>query len=169
MATSRQRQAARENIKNAQEKWRGMDRRQHAQAQPEGRARAKIGTKGEGKYYRIEVRDKNEFSTFRYHDVGEKGHLMRLSGKRSSGSWGTQAWLIDKNDAHIEGSSLVPDSEDARKLLDTLGRKPQYLQGDIFLAKDRRNVPEWEKPTQAQQKARSTNIKKAQQSRRVRT
>jgi hypothetical protein len=167
MATAKQRQAAKENIKKAQKKWEGMDRRQRAKAQPEGRARAKIGTKGEGEFYRIEVRPKKEFSTFRYHDVGSKGHLMRLSGKRPTGSWGTAAWLVEKGDAHIAGSSLVPDTRDAKKLFESLGTKPKRVKGDIFEAKDRRNVPEGEKPTPAQRKARTTNIKKAQQTRRA--
>ncbi|HEX9089958.1 MAG TPA: hypothetical protein VF831_00635, partial [Anaerolineales bacterium] len=131
----------------------------------EGRKRAKPGTKGEGDYYRIVVRDKGEFTTFRYHDVGDKGHIQRLTGKRSSGSWDTQAWLISKDDAHLDGDQLVPDTADARKLLDTLGSKPKHVKGDVFEAKDRPNVPERAKPTAAQQKARLANIKKAQQAR----
>lgn len=165
MATTKQKTAARENIKKAQQKWQGMTPRQHALAQPEGRMRAKPGTKGEGDYFRIVVRPKEEFTTFRYHDVGEKGHLQRLAGKRSSGSWDTQSWLISKNDAHLDGDTLVADSEDARKLLSTLGSKPRRIKGDVFEAKDRPNVPERKKPTEAQRKAWMANIKKAQQAR----
>ncbi len=165
MATKNQKAAARENIKKAQQKWQGMTPRQHSLAQPEGRMRAKPGTKGEGEYYRIVVRDKGEFTTFRYHDVGDKGHIQRLAGKRSSGSWDTQAWLISKDDAHLDGDHLVPDTADARKLLDTLGSKPKHVKGDVFEAKDRPNVPERAKPTAAQQKARMANIKKAQAAR----
>ena len=106
---------------------------------------------------------------FRYHDVGEKGHILRLAGKRSSGSWDTQVWLISKDDAHIEGDTLVADTDDARSLIDALGSKPKHVKGDVFEAKDRPNVPESKKPTEAQQKARLENIKKAQQARRTRT
>jgi len=166
MATVRQREAARKNIKKAQMKWEGMDRRQHAKSQPEGRARAQIGSKGEGKFYRIEVGNKENFTTFRYHDVGSKGHLMRLSGKRPTGSWGTQAWLVEKGDAHMQGQTLVADTRDARELFSKLGSRPKHIKGDIFAAMDRRNVPEGEKPTPAQKRARSANIRKAQQSRR---
>ena len=165
MPTTRQQSAAKQNIKKAQQKWQGMTPRQHSLAQPEGRKRAKPGTKGEGNYYRIVVRQKEEFTTFRYHDVGEKGHIQRLAGKRSSGSWDTQSWLISKEDAHLEGDTLVPDTLDARKLLDTLGSKPKHVTGDVFEAKDRPNVPERAKPTPAQQRARLENIKKAQQAR----
>ncbi len=168
MATMKQREAAKKNIRKAQKKWEGMDRRQHAKAQPEGRARAKIGSKGEGEFYRIEVRKKRDFTTFRYHDVGSKGHLMRLSGKRSTGSWGTAAWLVEKGDAHVQGQTLVPDTRDAKQLFNKLGSKPKRVKGDIFEAMDRRNVPEREKPTSAQRRARSTNIRKAQQTRRAR-
>ncbi len=105
MASNKQKEAAKQNIKKAQQRWQGMTSRQRALAQPEGRKRAKPGTKGEGDYYRIVVRPKEEFTTFRYHDVGDKGHIIRLAGKRSSGSWDTQAWLISKGDAHVIGES----------------------------------------------------------------
>ncbi len=166
MATTiKQKVAAKKNIKKAQRRWQEMTPRQHSLAQPEGRQRAKPGTTGEGSYFRIVVRPKEEFTTFRYHDVGEKGHIQRLAGKRSSGSWATQTWLISKEDAHLDGSSLVPDTSDARKLLETLGSKPKHVKGDIFAASDRPNVPERLKPTPAQLRARRENIKKAQQAR----
>ncbi len=165
MPTTRQEVAARKNIKKAQQRWREMSSRQHSLAQPEGRHRAKPGTQGEGKYFRIVVRPKDEFTTFRYHDIGEKGHLQRLAGKRSSGSWDTQSWLISKDDAHMERGRLVPDTDDTRNLLDNLGSKPRHVKGDVFEAKDRPNIPERLKPTPAQQRARMENIKKAQQAR----
>ena len=146
-----------------------MTPRERASAQPEGRRRAKPGAKGEGDYFRIVVRPKEQFTTFRYHDVGEKGHILRLAGKRSSGSWDTQAWLISKDDARIEGDTLVAATDDARGVIEALGSKPKYVKGDIFEAKDRPNVPESEKPTEAQQRARAENIKKAQQAQRSRT
>lgn len=169
MTTDKQKEAAKENIKKAQRRWQEMTPRERALAQPEGRKRAKPGTKGEGDYFRIVVRSKEEFTTFRYHDVGEKGHILRLAGKRSSGSWDTQAWLISKDDAHIEGDTLVADNDDARKVIEALGSKPKHVKGDVFEAKDRPNVPESKKPTEAQQRARLENIKKAQQARRTRT
>lgn len=165
MTTNKQREAAKENIKKAQQRWQEMTPRERALAQPEGRRRAKPGTKGEGDYFRIVVRPKGEFTTFRYHDVGEKGHILRLAGKRSSGSWDTQAWLIGKEDAHLEGNTLVADTDDAQKVIEALGSKPRHVKGDVFEAKDRPNVPEREKPTAAQQRARLENIKKAQQAR----
>lgn len=166
MATEKQKEAARRNIKKAQQRWQEMTSGERSSAQPEGRKRAKPGTKGGGDYFRIVVRPKEEFTTFRYHDVGEKGHLQRLAGKRSSGSWDTQAWLIGKDDAHREGDTLVADTDDARELIETLGSKPRHVKGDIFEAKDRPDVPESEKPTKAQQRARAENIKKAQQAQR---
>lgn len=94
MATEKQREASRQNIKKAQEAWRSMSSRGRAIAQSEGRSRAKPGTTGEGEYYRVVVRPKEEFVTFRTHDVGRPGGIERLAGKRSSGSWDDQAWLI---------------------------------------------------------------------------
>lgn len=166
MATEKQREAARKNIKKAQAAWKNMTGRQHSLAQPEGRKRAKPGSTGEGEYYRIVVRPKEEFTSFRNQDVGEKGHLERLAGRRSSGSWATHAWLVNKADARIENGMLVSDDPEVKELLDTLRTQPKQIKADIFEAKDRRNVPESEKPTTAQKNAWNENIKKAQSSRR---
>jgi hypothetical protein len=162
MTIDKQKETAKENTRKA-----AMTPRKRMVAQPEGKKRAKPGTKGEGEYFRIAVRSKEQFTTFRYHDVGEKGHILRLAGKRSSGSWDTQVWLISKDDAHIEGDTLVADTDDARSLIEALGSKPKHVKGDVFEAKDRPNVPESEKPTEAQQRARLENIKKARQVRRT--
>jgi hypothetical protein len=164
MATTKQKTAAKK-YQETQQKTKQMSSSQRSRSQPEGRSRAKVGTQGGGDYYRIEVRDKKDFTTFRYHDVGEKGHVQRLAGKRSTGSWGTQAWLISKGDAHISDGRLVPDTTDARNVINKLGSKPKRIKGDIFEAKDRPNVPEHKKPTEAQTRARRANIKKAQAAR----
>ena len=145
-----------------------MTPRKEVFARPEEKKRAKPGTKGEGDYFRIVVRSKDEFVTFRYQDVGEKGHILHIAGKRSSGSWDTQAWLISKDDAHIESDTIVSDTDDARSLIETLGSTPTHVEEDVFNAKDRPNVPESKKPTSAQQSAKFENIKKAQQARRSR-
>lgn len=166
MATRKQTETAKKNIKKAQKKWQDMSPREHSLAQPEGRGRAKPGTKGEGDYFRIVVRSKDEFVTFRNQDIGEPGHIQRLAGKRSSGSWDTQTWLINKKDAHIEGNRLIPDTDDAREVIEKLGSEPKHIKADIFKAKDRPNVPESKKPTPAQRRARMENIEKAQQARR---
>src|SRR5581483_7369017 len=121
MATEKQREAARRNIRKAQAAWQAMSHQEHARAQPQGRERDKPGTGGEGDYYRIRVRPKDEFKTFRTQDVGEPGHVQRIAGKRESGSWYTQTWLISKQDAHVTEGKLVPDSAEARKVVDELG------------------------------------------------
>jgi hypothetical protein len=165
MATKKQKEAARKNIKKAQEAWQTMSPREHAEAQPEGRARAKPGTRGKGKYYRIVVRPKEEFVTFRYHDVGQPGHAERLAGKRSSGSWDDVAWLISKEDAHVENGELVANTPEMQKILDVIA-PALHVKGDIFQGHPRKNVPEREKPTPVQQRARMENIRKAQAVRR---
>jgi hypothetical protein len=169
MATQKQREAARKNIRKAQAAWQSMSHREHARAQPEGRGRKKPGTGGGGEYYRITVRPKSEFTTFRTQDVGGPGHVERLAGKRASGSWDTQAWLISKADAHVAGGKLIPDTAKAREVIAKLGSKPVHVKGDVFEAKPRPNVPEREKPTPAQQRARRANVKKAQAARHAHT
>jgi hypothetical protein len=162
MATEKQGQAARKNIKKAQAKNEKMSSRQRARSQPEGRSRQKPGSGGQGNYYHVEVREGGEFETFRTQDVGDPGHLQRVSGKRPSGSWATVKWLIGKEDAHVEDGKLIPDTRDAKDVIKKLGSKPVHIRGDRFEAKPRRNVPERSKPTAAQTRARRQNIKKAQ-------
>jgi hypothetical protein len=164
MATEKQKEAAKKNIKKAQAAWEAMSPTEHARSQPEGRARKKPGTTGKGKYYRIVVRSKEDFVAFRYHDVGEPGGVQRLAGKRSSGSWDDQAWLISKKMAHMEGNKLVADTSDAKKILQEFG-PAKHVDGDVFQGHARKNVPEREKPTPAQRRSRMNNIRKAQQAR----
>jgi hypothetical protein len=169
MATEKQRKAARQNIRKAQAAWQSMSHRQRARAQPEGRKRQKPGTGGEGDYFHVAVRPKEDFVTFRTQDVGEPGHIQRVADKRRSGSWDTVKWLISKEDAHVEAGKLVPDTEEVREVLAKLGSEPEHVKGDTFEARPRRNIPEREKPTPAQQRARRANIKKAQATRHART
>jgi hypothetical protein len=165
MATVRQRRAARGNMRKARHAWRGMSSRAHSRRQPEGRGRAKPGARGGGAFFHIEVRPRREFKTFRTQDVGRRGGIERVAGKRSSGSWDTQKWLIGKDHAHRVGRRLVPDTADARRLLKILGAPPRHVAGDRFRAKDRPDVPERRKPTPAMRRARRRNIGKAQAAR----
>ena len=165
MTSKKQKQAAKKNIKKAQKKWQSMTPRQRAIAQPDGRKRAKPGSKGEGDFFRITVRDKNQFTSFKTDDVGDKGGIERIAGHRASGSWDTQAWLISKDRANITGNILKAKDKDVQKVLDQLGSKPKHLKGDIFEAKPRFNVPEKNKPTKVMKKAQKENIKKAQEAR----
>jgi len=123
------------------------------------------GTTGKGKFYRIEVRPKGDFKTFRVQDVGRRGGLERLAGKRPSGSWGTVSWLISKNDAHTERGHLVIDDAKAKTALKQIRGPIVHVKGDVFRAHPARNIPEREKPTQAMRRAQRANIKKAQRAR----
>lgn len=164
MVTQKQRIAAKRNIKKAQQKWQSMSKRQHSLAQPEGRGRKRPGAGG-GNFYRIQIRPKSGFTTFRTQDVGKKGNLERVAGKRSSGSWDTVTWLISKEDAHIKGENLIIDDPKVKTLLKQIRGQIIHKKGDVFTALPRRNVPEREKPTQAQKRAQMRNIRLAQAAR----
>lgn len=126
------------------------------------RRRARPGTRGSGKFFHIEVRPRSDFVAFRNHDVGRRGGIERVAGRRASGAWATQKWLIGKHEAHRTGRTLVADTEAARRVLAQLGSAPRHLGGDRFVARTRRNVPEQAKPTPAMRRARRINIAKAQ-------
>lgn len=112
-----------------------MKKNNRSPARLKTRERKKPGTTGEGDYYHIELQGKRGFVSFRTQDVGKRGHLQRVAGKRADGSWETVKWLIGKEDAHIQRNHLVADSKAAQKLLDELGQKPVHLRGDRFKAK----------------------------------
>lgn len=167
MATKKQRAAAKKNIRKAQKKWKSMTKRQHALAQPEGRMRKKPGTGGAGKFYHIGIRPKSDFTSFRIQDVGKKGGLERLAGRRSSGSWATVAWLIDKKNAHINAKKelVIDNAKERASLAKAVSGKIRHVKGDLFAAHPRKNVPERAKPTLAMRRAQMKNIKKAQAAR----
>ena len=124
------------------------------------------GTTGRGKFYRIEVRPKREFKSFRIQDVGKKGELERLAGRRGSGSWDTVTWLVSKEDAHRSktGELIITDAK-AKSMLKQIRRPIIHIKGDVFRAHPRRNVPEAAKPTPAMRRTQMANIKKAQKAR----
>ena len=126
------------------------------------RRRAKPGARGTGGFFHIQVRPRAEFVSFRNQDVGARGGIERVAGRRANGSWDTQKWLIGKSEAHRAGKRLAPDTAAARKVLSQLGSVPRHLGGDRFIAKPRRKIPESEKPTPAMRRAQLANIKKAQ-------
>ncbi len=135
MASQKQIEAARRNIRKAREVWQNMSPEDRARAQPEGRRRVKPGRTGKGDYFHVEIRNKYEFELFRTQDVGEPGGIQRVAGRRSDGSWDTLKWLIGKDLAHVSQGRLVPDSDDARALLQQLGNEPVHVKGDIFRAR----------------------------------
>lgn len=124
--------------------------------------RAKPGSRSGGRFFHIEIRPARDFVSFRVQDIGRPGGVERLAGRRASGSWDTQKWLIEKTHAHIENGRLVADSVEAEKVLASLSSVPVHIGGDRFKAKPRRDIPEAEKPTPAMRRAQKQNIKKAQ-------
>lgn len=123
------------------------------------------GSTGKGKFYRIQVRPKQQFSSFRVQDVGKKGGLERLAGHRRSGSWDTVSWLISKDKANVINGRLKITGKKEQSVLKQIKGPIVHVKGDIFRAHPR-NVPEAKKPTPAMRRAQSANIKKAQRARR---
>jgi len=123
------------------------------------------GSTGKGNFYRIVVRPKGDFSSFRVQDVGEKGGVERLAGHRASGSWDTVSWLVEKKDAHVKNGHLMITDAKAKSVLKSISGHIYHVKGDIFRAHPAKNVPEAAKPTPAMRRAQKANIKKAQAAR----
>ena len=131
MVVARQRQLEKQNNKKAQKKR---------------ETRKAPGSSGRGDYYHVEVRPGEEFVTFQTQDVGRRGHIQRVAGKRSSGYWTTVKWLIGKEDAHVQNEKLVPDTKAAKDVIKQLGSEPVRLIGDRFRARPKPNASETIKP-----------------------
>ena len=102
------------------------------------------GSTGKGKFYRIEIRPKGQFSSFRVQDVGKKGGLERLAGHRPSGSWDTVTWLIAKDKAEVVNGHLQITGTKDRSILKQIKGPIVHIKGDIFSAHPH-NVPEAKK------------------------
>ena len=150
MAVGRQRQSEKHNRR----------------AQTKKQTRKAPGSSGRGDYYHVEVRPGESFVTFQTQDVGRRGHIQRVAGRRSSGYWTTVKWLIGKEDAHIQDEKLVPDSKAAKAVIKQLGSQPVRLVGDRFRAKPNRNVSETIQPTSTRGQTQPENIKNTQTARR---
>jgi hypothetical protein len=72
-------------------------------------------------YYRIKVRPKNQFSTFRIEHLTENDSIQ-ITGRLADGSWGTQQWLINKGDVRLEKGKLVADDERIQNAIDHMYR-----------------------------------------------
>ena len=166
MVTQKQKKSSGRNIILTLKNWMSMSHKQKTLAQPLSKGRKKQGAIGAGKFYRIVVRPKSEFTLFRNQDIGKKGHIERLAGKRSSGSWGTQTWLISKTDALVKNKILVGTTGDARRLISQLSTKPRQIKGDIFEAKPRKSVSKRLKPNPIMKRVERKNIRKTQATRR---
>lgn len=141
MATVKQIQTARQNIKKAQTVWQNMSKRQRKHRRTDGVSRKKPGMGNDGDYYRVIIRPKSEFAMFRTHDVGRVGHSQRIAGKRSSGSWATHSWLIHKDDAFVESGKLKSKKSKIKNILGKLRGPIKKHKGNIFHAKPRKNMP----------------------------
>jgi hypothetical protein len=126
------------------------------------------GSTGKGKFYRVEIRPKGQFKSFRIQDVGQKGGLERLAGRRGSGSWDTVSWLISKDKAEVVKGRLKITGPKEKSVLKQIKGPVVHVRGDIFRAHPR-NVPEAKKPTPAMKRAQKANIKKAQQARKAKS
>jgi hypothetical protein len=94
---------------------------------------------GCGDVYIIEVRARTEFMWFKLHVVGDPGHIWRLEGQRDDGSWDDHAWLISKQDAHVEKRFLVADTKHAKQVLAICGTVHQ-VEGDVFIRELRKEA-----------------------------
>jgi hypothetical protein len=128
---------------------------------PQGTKRRQPGAD----FYRVEVRPRKGFVTFRTQDVGGKGRIERVAGQRQSGSWGTVAWLISKQDAHVSGRTLVADSRDAKQVFRRLGGKPVHRSGNRFVTPNRPELTGVTKPSMSQRIARSRRVQRSQRTR----
>jgi hypothetical protein len=81
------------------------------------RVRGRWKPSGRRSYFRINLRPADRYVGFRSETLGPPGHIIRIFGKSPGRGWEVQAWLISKNDAHIQDGMLAPRTESARMVL----------------------------------------------------
>jgi hypothetical protein len=91
-----------------------------------------IGVEGIGDFYLIEVKPASEFKAFRYHTVGDPGHIIRVAGLGDNDEWADHAWIVSKQDAHVEDQFLKADTKHAQQVLDITG-PAHHVADDIFI------------------------------------
>jgi hypothetical protein len=141
----------RKNVVSVRRAWQHGPSPQRARPRGEG-ARAEPDLRGAGDFYHVQVRPKGAFRVFRTQDVGKRGGIERVAGRRADGSWSTQKWLIGKEHAHVEDGCLVGDTPEARKVLRTLMSTPHRVRGDRFAAKPRSEAPRRRALTQREER-----------------
>ncbi len=95
------------------------------------------GTGIKEKFYRIEVRPKEQAADVKIEDTELGGHVERVLMKGSDGVWRTATWLVAKEDAHVENGELIVDDPEARPVLRRIQGAITHKEGDIFRAKPR--------------------------------
>lgn len=192
MATARQKSAGRKNIRKAQKARRAKKsatrrvaartktttrsktkaktgvRTKVAKAKPRAKTTARRRTKSAARrrgFFHIEVQPKEAFVEFKTQDIGSKGGIERVAGKRAGGAWSTQEWLIAKDQAHVERGMLIGDTVDARRVLTMLGTEPRHIKADRFTIHGHTGMPADVSPTLAPRRAGLTNVQAPQKGR----
>ena len=116
-----------------------------------------------GGFFHIQVRPRTEFVSFRNQDVGSRGGIERVAGRRANGSWDTQKWLVGKNEAHLDGKTARARQRRPRARCSRSSARYRAISAATAsspsrAARSRRS----EKPTPAMRRAQLANIKKAQ-------
>lgn len=95
--------------------------------------RKEPGSTGEGQYFHLIVRPKDQFTLFETKDVGRRGHSLLVLGKTKEGKWSTHKWLINKKDAYVNlDGALKSDDYRIQQILDYCNGNLTHSEGDIF-------------------------------------
>jgi len=85
-----------------------------------------------GTYFRINVRPRNQFVEFNSEYVDKDNGIQQIVGKKPTGEWLTQSWIIDKSAAHVKSGALIADTKSVSKLLMVLDGSIKHIEGDVF-------------------------------------
>ena len=139
-------------------------KRSSARRSPRAKTRrAKPGARGHGGFFHIQVRPRTEFVFFRNQDVGRRGGIERVAGRRANGSWDTQKWLIGKiGGAPRRQAARAGHRGGAQGARRSSARCRAISAATASSPSRAARFPASEKPTPAMRRAQLANIKKAQ-------
>jgi hypothetical protein len=132
MGTTNNHYRVENSITEAQRIWRRMSSEYCINISKTLRERRVLLMQQSKNYFRIIVRPEDKYKSFRHKDIGAQGRIIRVSGRKNSGSWDTQAWLISKDYAYQEDEKLIAESDEVRDLFEGFSGPPKRLEGDTY-------------------------------------
>lgn len=92
----------------------------------------KIPRFNEGEYFRIIVRPRKKFLTFKSEPISSDGMLQQIHGQLPDKRWSTYAWLVNKQGAKAQEKTLVATTTSVTHLFRALNKKIIHVKDDTY-------------------------------------
>jgi hypothetical protein len=87
----------------------------------------------EDEYYYLTMESDDEFILFKSETIGADNQSHMIKAKEKNGRWKVKEWIINKDDAHMEGNYLVGDDPEVKEILDELSDNIEQTDKNHFM------------------------------------